>query len=52
MNRFRLPNHLIIEDGILSDIPLSINDIFPDLQNAKTILVSTEHLKGLFPGAI
>ena len=52
MNRFRLPNHLIIEDGILSDIPLCIKDIFPDLQNAKTILVTTEHLKGLFPGIV
>ena len=28
MNRFRLPNHLIIEEGILNDIPEDIRKRF------------------------
>ncbi|MDO4206340.1 MAG: iron-containing alcohol dehydrogenase family protein [Lachnospiraceae bacterium] len=52
MNRFRLPNHLIIEEGILNDIPVCMKDVFPDLKNAKTILVTTEHLKKLFQNII
>ena len=52
MNQFRLPNHLIIEYGILSDIPACMKDVFPDLKHSKTILVTTEHLKGLFPDIV
>lgn len=48
MNQFRLPYHLIIEEGILSDITSCMKDIFPDLKQAKAVLVTTEHLKGLF----
>lgn len=49
MNQFRLPNHLIIENGILNDIPSGIKDVFPDVKFPKTIIITTEHLKGLFP---
>ena len=52
MNRFRLPNHLIIEEGILNNIPVCMKDVFPDLKKAKTILVTTEHLKKLFQNII
>lgn len=49
MNRFRLPYHLKIEEGILNDIPGCMKDIFPDLNRSKTMIVTTEHLMGLFP---
>lgn len=49
MNRFRLPYHLKIEEGILNDVPGCMKDVFPDLKKAKTIIVTTEHLMGLFP---
>ena len=52
MNRFRLPNHLVIEYGILNDIPNCMKDVFPDLKHSKTILVTTEHLRGLFQGIV
>ena len=52
MNRFRLPNHLIIEEGILNDIPGSVKDIFPNQKKPKTMIVTTEHLKGIFPDIV
>ena len=52
MNKFRLPNHLIIEEGVLNDVPECMKDVFPDLKKAKTMIVTTEHLKGLFPDIV
>ena len=52
MNRFRLPYHLKIEEGILNNVPDCMKDVFPDLKNAKTIIVTTEHLMGLFPDIV
>ena len=37
MNRFRLPNHLIIEEGILNNIPVCMKDVFPDLKKAQQV---------------
>ena len=48
MNRFRLPYHLVVEDGIFNDIPDCMKDVFPELKRSKTILVTEENLKGLF----
>lgn len=48
MNRFRLPYHLVVEEGIFGDIPECMKDVFPELRNAKTIVVTEENLKGLF----
>ena len=48
MNRFRLPYHLIVEEGIFNDIPGCMKDVFPKLKSSKTILVTEENLKGLF----
>ena len=52
MNRFRLPYRLIVEDGILEDIPGCMKDVFPSLKKSKTIIVTEENLKGLFQGII
>lgn len=48
MNRFRLPYHLIVEEGIFNDIPGCMKDVFPKLKSSKTILVTEENLKGIF----
>ncbi len=52
MNRFRLPYHLIVEEGIFSDIPRCMKDVFPELKRSKTILVTEENLKGIFEGIL
>ena len=49
MNRFRLPYHLKIEEGILNDVPGCMKDVFPELKKSKIMIVTTEHLMGLFP---
>ncbi|MBO4375525.1 MAG: iron-containing alcohol dehydrogenase family protein [Lachnospiraceae bacterium] len=48
MNRFRLPNHLVVEEGIFNDIPGCMRDVFPKLKRSKTIIVTEESLAGLF----
>lgn len=48
MNRFRLPYHLVVEEGIFGDIPECMKDVFPELKSSKTILVTEESLKALF----
>lgn len=48
MNRFRLPYHLIVEEGIFEKIPDVMNDVIPDIHSKKTILVTEENLKGIF----
>lgn len=52
MNRFRLPYHLTVDEGVFNDIPGTMSDIFPRIKNAKTILVTEENLKGLFQGIL
>ena len=48
MNRFRLPYHLVVEEGIFNDINGCMKDVFPTLKRSKTILVTEENLKGIF----
>ena len=48
MNRFRLPNHLLVEEGIFSRIPDVMADVMPDLGKKKTILVTEENLVNIF----
>ena len=48
MNRFRLPDHLIVEAGIFNDVPRAMEDVFPGLHSRKAILVTEENLKNLF----
>ncbi len=52
MNRFRLPYHLIVEEGIFADIPGCMKDVFPKLKKTKTIVVTEENLKGIFGGVL
>ena len=52
MNRFRLPYHLIVEEGIFNDIPGAMKDVFPKLKKSRTILVTEENLKGIFQGIL
>ena len=52
MNRFRLPYHLIVEEGIFNDIPGAMKDVFPKLKRSKAILVTEENLKGIFQGIL
>ncbi|MCR5651651.1 MAG: iron-containing alcohol dehydrogenase family protein [Lachnospiraceae bacterium] len=52
MNRFRLPYHLVVEEGIFNDIPECMKDVFPELKKSKTILVTEENLKGIFQGIL
>lgn len=52
MNRFRLPYHLVVEEGIFNDIPECMKDVFPKLKRSKTIIVTEETLKGIFQGIL
>jgi len=52
MNRFRLPNHLIVEEGIFSRIPEVMQDAIPGIKNFKTIIVTEPTLKELFSDII
>ncbi len=52
MNRFRLPYHLIVEEGLFEDIPGSMKDVLPKLEGDRAILVTEENLKNLFTSAI
>ncbi len=52
MNRFRLPYHLIVEEGIFEKIPDVMNDVIPDIHSKKAILVTEENLKGIFENII
>ena len=48
MNRFRLPYHLVVAEGIFNDIPECMKDVFPELKNSRTIIVTEENLKSIF----
>ena len=47
-NSFRLPYHLIVEEGIFDRIPDVMKDVIPNLEDQKMILVTEENLKGIF----
>ncbi len=48
MNRFRLPYHLIVEEGIFERVDLVMSDCVPNIKNQKVIIVTEENLKNLF----
>ncbi len=52
MNRFKLPYHMIVEEGVLSRIDELISDTVPDVANKKVIIVTEESLKKLFNDTI
>jgi len=48
MNNFKLPYHLIVEEGVFDRIPDVMEDVLPGLGHKKTILVTEENLKSIF----
>ena len=52
MNQFRLPYHLIVDNGIFGRIPEVMQDAIPDIDKKKTIIVTEENLKGIFGNII
>ena len=52
MNSFRLPYHLIVEQGLFSRIPEVMADAIPNIGSRKTILVTEQNLVNIFGGVI
>ena len=52
MNQFRLPYHLIVEEGIFSRIPDAMDDVIPGISEKSTIIVTEENLKSIFGNII
>jgi len=52
MHQFKLPYHLIVDDGIFGRIPAVMEDVLPGIEEKKTIIVTEENLKGIFGGII
>ena len=48
MNNFHLPYHLIVQEGIFTEIPETMQDEIPDLEERRTIFVTEANLKGIF----
>lgn len=48
MNRFHLPYHLLVEEGIFSRVNEVMSDCVPGIDNKKVVVVSDENLKNLF----
>ena len=48
MHSFRLPYHLIVDEGIFFRIPEVMEDVIPNISELKMILVTEENLKGIF----
>lgn len=48
MNRFRLPYHLIVQEGIFEQVDVVMADCVPDIKNKKVIIVTEENLQQLF----
>ena len=48
MHQFRLPDHLRVEEGCFAYIPEMMEDVVPDLEYKKTIIVTEKALKELF----
>ena len=47
-NNFRLPYHLIVEEGIFDRIPEVMKDVLSNMADQKMILVTEENLKSIF----
>lgn len=52
MNRFRLPYHLIVQEGIFERVDMVMADCVPDIKKKQVIIVTEENLKQLFGGII
>ncbi len=52
MNNFRLPYHLIVQEGIFEQVDQVMSDCVPDIGNKKVIIVTDENLQKLFSNII
>ena len=52
MNRFRLPYHLLVEEGIYSRVNEVMSDCVPDIANKKVVIVTDKNLQTLFPDTL
>lgn len=52
MNRFRLPYHLLVEEGIFSRVNEVMADCVPGIENRKVVIVTDENLQKLFPDTV
>ncbi len=48
MNRYRLPYHLIVEQGVFSRVPEVMADVLPGIDQKKAIIVTEENLAQIF----
>ncbi len=48
MNRFRLPYHLIVQEGIFEQVDQVMADCVPDIKKKKVIIVTEANLQQLF----
>ncbi len=48
MNNFRLPYHLIVQEGIFEHVDEVMADCVPDIKNKKVIIVTDANLQNLF----
>lgn len=48
MNRFRLPYHLIVQEGIFEEVDKVMADCVPDIKSKKVIIVTDENLQKIF----
>lgn len=48
MNNFRLPYHLIVQEGIFEQVDVVMADCVPDIKNKRAIIVTDENLQNLF----
>lgn len=52
MNRFRLPYHMLVEEGIFTRVNEVMSDCVPGIENKKVIIVTDRNLQGLFPDTL
>ena len=52
MNRFKLPYHLLVDEGIFSRVDEVMQDCVPDISKKKSLLVTDATLQKLFPSII
>ena len=52
MNRFRLPYHLLVEEGIFTRVNEVMSDCVPCIENKKAIIVTDENLQKLFTATL
>lgn len=52
MNRFRLPYHLLVEEGIFTRVNEVMSDCVPGIEHKKAIIVTDENLQKLFTATL